>query len=389
MVKKRFIIHVDMDAFFAAIEQRDNPAWRGQPVVVGADPKGGRGRGVVSAASYEARKFGIHSALPISIAYRKCPKAIFRPVDMAKYSQVSRQLHGILYNFTPEIEPVSIDEAFLDISGSYQLFGTPRQTCVLIKKRIKEEIDLIASVGLAPVKMVAKIASDFGKPDGLVEVTKEKLFDFLWPLEISKLWGVGVKTRQSLNEMGIWTVGQLAKKDVKALKKIFGANGEHLWSLANGIDERDVETETGAKSISNETTFGKDTADQDEIDSSLMWLCEKVSGRLRQAGLKGRTITLKIRVTGFQTYTRAITVPEPTNFVDVLYQQIQKLYKNFKVRKKVRLVGVKVSNFDLAGFQSDLFQQPTDQKREKIHRAVDAIKKKFGEESVHRGRVVK
>jgi nucleotidyltransferase/DNA polymerase involved in DNA repair len=259
----------------------------------------------------------------------------------------------------------------------------------LIKKRIKEETGLIASIGLAPVKMVAKIASDFGKPDGLVEVTKEKLFDFLWPLEISKLWGVGVKTRQSLNEMGIWTVGQLAKKDVKALKKIFGANGEHLWSLANGIDERDVEAETGAKSISNETTFGKDTADQDEIDSSLMWLCEKVSGRLRQAGLKGRTITLKIRVTGFQTYTRAITVTEPTNFVDVLYQQIQKLYKNFKVRKKVRLVGVKVSNFDLAGFQNDLFQQPTDQKREKIHRAVDAIKKKFGEESVHRGRVVK
>ncbi|MEK7450253.1 MAG: DNA polymerase IV [Planctomycetota bacterium] len=386
MVRDRYIVHVDMDAFFAAIEQRDNPAWRGQPVVVGSDPKGGRGRGVVSTCSYEARKFGIHSAMPISTAYQKCPRAVFLPVDMEKYSLVSRQIHRVLYDFTPEIEPIGIDEAFLDISGSYHLFGTPRQTGVLIKKRIKEETGLIASVGLAPVKMVAKIASDFGKPDGLVEVTKEKLFDFLWPLEISKLWGVGVKTRQSLNEMGIRTIGHLAKKDVNELKKIFGVNGEHLWFLANGIDERDVEPETSAKSVSNETTFAKDTADQDEIDSSLMWLCEKVSGRLRSAGLKGRTITLKIRVTGFQTYTRAATIPEPTNFVDVLYQQIQNLYKNFKFRKKVRLVGVRVSNFVLSGFQGDLFKEKTDSKTEKIHQAVDAIKRKFGEDSIHRGR---
>ena len=194
MNTNRYIIHVDMDAFFASIEQRDNPSLRGKPVIVGADPKKGRGRGVVSTSSYEAREFGIHSAMPISIAYQRCPYAAFLLPDMERYSEASRRIYRILYDFTPDIEPVGIDEAFLDITASYKIFGTPREAALLIKKRIKEETSLTASVGLAPTKMAAKIASDLEKPDGMVEVSREGLLDFLWPLEIRRLWGLGKKT---------------------------------------------------------------------------------------------------------------------------------------------------------------------------------------------------
>ncbi len=200
MISDRCIAHVDMDAFFASIEERDNPSLKGKPVIVGADPKKGKGRGVVSACSYEVRKFGIHSAMLISIAYRQCPSGIFLPVDIKKYSGVSREIYEILYNFTPEIQPISIDEAFLDITGSYRLFGTPRDVCLLIKSRIKGETLLTASIGLAPTKMAAKIASDLEKPDGMVEVRPENLLDFLQPLDASRLWGLGKKTEALLKK---------------------------------------------------------------------------------------------------------------------------------------------------------------------------------------------
>jgi nucleotidyltransferase/DNA polymerase involved in DNA repair len=385
MAKKRYIVHVDMDAFFAAVEQRDNPSIRGKPVIVGADPKKGRGRGVVSACSYEARRFGIHSAMPISIAYQKYPHAIFLRPDMEKYSRISRQIYDILYNFTPEIEPVSIDEAFLDISGSYHLFGTPRQTSLLIKSKIKDETRLTASIGLAPTKMAAKIASDLGKPDGFLEVTEEKLLDFLWPLDVGRIWGLGKKTEAVLNDAGAKTIGDLARADVKELIDIFGKNGARLWQLANGIDDGAVQAETEAKSISSEITFDKDTLDKDIIKGTLMSLCEKVSLRLREEGLKGRTVTLKIRLEDFHTYTRDMTLSEATNFADILYGHVKHLYENFDAKdKKVRLVGVKVSNLFTVTYKDSLFSEYANQKREEIHKAIDKIRGKFGDGLIHR-----
>lgn len=393
MSKRRFIAHVDMDAFFAAIEQRDNPRFRGKPVVVGANPKKGKGRGVVSTCSYEARKFGIHSAMPISIAYRKCPHAIFLPVNGKKYSKVSHQIYDILYDFTPDIELVSIDEAFMDITGSYHLFGTPQKTCMLIKSRIKNKTGLTASVGLAPIKMAAKIASDLEKPDGFVEVTEEGLLDFLWPLEISKMWGLGKKTEVVFRDMGMNTIGDIAKKNLKELTDTFGKNGAHFWYLARGIDEREVETETETKSIGNEVTFDRDTSDKERIEGALMALCEKVAGRMRQEGFKGRTITLKIRLEGFKTYTRCVTIGTAINFEDMLYKEVKILYNRFDTKgKKVRLVGVSVSNLSPISSREWLFRETVDKKRESIHKAVDKIKARFGEGFIHRatsGKIIK
>lgn len=383
--EKRYIIHMDMDAFFAAIEQRNNPKYRGMPVVVGADPREGKGRGVVSTCSYEARKFGIHSAMPISIAYRKCPNAIFLPVNMEEYQRESQKIQDILNEFTPQIEWISIDEAFLDITGSYHLFGTPYETGLLLKSRIKEMTGLTASVGIAPNKFVAKIASDLKKPDGLVEITREFLLAFLWPLEVSKIWGIGKKGTAILNEMGIYTIGELAQRNVKELVKIFGKNGEQIWQLANGIDEREVETEREIKSISNEFTFQQDTDNKERIESILLSLCEKVSGRLRSEGLKAKTITLKIRLDNFETYNRAVTIDSPTNFADIIFGEIKNIYNNFQTKgRKIRLLGVKTSNFSLHKSQRGLFNKKREEQREKIHKAIEKIKDKFGEDAIYR-----
>jgi len=374
---------MDMDAFFASIEERDHPELRGKPVVVGADPAGGGGRGVVSTCSYEARKYGIHSAMPISIAYRKCPKAVFLPVDIDKYSDVSGKIYEILYSFSPDIEPVSIDEAFLDITGSYHLFGTPVDTCRMIKEKIRKLIGLTASVGLAPTKMAAKIASDIDKPDGLVEVTEEGLQDFLKPLEVRRLWGLGRKCGEELERRGIRTIGELAAMDQKKLSAIFGKVGMDFWRLANGFDDRQVEPAGEARSISNETTFDVDTIEHQKIECALMALCEKVSGRLRASGIKARTITLKIRLADFSTFTRSVTISDATNFIDILYKTVIVLYRNFDCHgKKIRLLGVKSSNFCPAGFQDNLFRDSLDIKREARHKALDIIKDKFGNSSI-------
>lgn len=381
------IMHVDMDAFFAAIEQRDNPALIGKPVVIGADPKNGKGRGVVSTCSYEAREFGIHSAMPISIAYKKCPGAVFLPVDSEKYSLASNQINEIFHAFTPDVERISIDEAFLDITGSFHLFKSPKNTALLLKKRIKDRINLTASVGIAPTKMVAKIASDIDKPDGLVEVAQEKLLDFLWPLDIGKIWGLGKKSKEVLNNLGIITIGDLAKKSHEEIEALLGKNGEHFWTLAKGIDEREVEVFDEAKSVSNEYTFSEDTEDTRKIESVLAGLCEKVSTRLRNDELKGRTVTLKIRLEGFLTFTRAKTLDKPTNFMDTIYETIKELLNKFNRRgKKVRLLGVKVANFNLTEVQATFFDQDKDKKKEKMHQAIDKIKHKFGQEAIFRAK---
>ena len=401
MVRRRkYIAHVDMDAFFASIEQRDRPSLRGKPVVVGADPRGGKGRGVVSTCSYEARRYGIHSAMPISTAFRKCPAAVFLPVDMDKYGKVSGEIYEILYSFSPDIEPVSIDEAFLDISGSYHLFGasaslgtdgersrtigSPVGTCRHMKEKIRKMTGLTASVGLAPTKMAAKIASDIAKPDGLVEVTEEGLLDFLRPLEVRRIWGLGPKSEEALASVGIRTIGDLADRRPEELAGLLGKVGTEFWALAHGIDERDVTPPEEARSISNETTFDIDTVEHQKIEGALMGLCEKVSNRLREHGLKAKTVTLKIRLADFSTFTRASTIDSATNFIDILYKEVKALYKNFDRRgKSVRLLGVKASNFCSGNFGQDLFEASRDTGRDEArHKALDSIKHKFGDNSI-------
>ncbi|MBI5779613.1 MAG: DNA polymerase IV [Planctomycetes bacterium] len=389
----RYIVHIDMDAFFAAVEQRDHPEFKGQPVIIGSDPKGGQGRGVVATCSYEARKFGIHSAMPISIAYGKCPKGVFLPVDMGKYMSVSEEIFAILADFTPDVEPISVDEAFLDISRTHHLFKGPMEVCRQIKDRIKKELGLTASVGLAPNKMAAKIASEFRKPDGLVEVRPERLQEFLRPLNIRKISGLGEKTEIILNRIGITTIGQLADAQPAKLTALLGANGYQLHQLANGIDPREVQAQGEVKSISNEITFDRDTSERAVIDRTLMRLSEKVAGRLRQHHLKTRTVTLKIRLTGFDTYTRALTLDAPTCFDDMVYQAVKQLYSGFDCKgKKIRLLGVKAANFSAPTVQAELFSntaKPTDAKAAKLHQAIDKLKEKFGDNAICRGTSIK
>ncbi len=385
MSGERYIVHVDMDAFFAAVEQREDPSLQGKPVIVGADPKGGKGRGVVAACSYEARKYGIHSALPISTAYRKCPHGIYLSPHRYKYEQESRNIFQILERFTPAVEPISIDEAFLDITNSYKLFGTPKETCVKIKETIKNETRLTASVGMAPNKMTAKIASDLEKPDGLVIVRQENLLDFLHPLPVEKLWGVGKKTKQMLRDYGILTIGDLAKQNRESFAKKFGKAGEHVWKLANGIDERGVEIQRDVKSVGHEHTFDKDERHEQVLIDTLMDLSEMVSRRMRKSGLRGKTVHLKLRFSDFRTYTRAVTIKTPTNYVEDIFHLAAEKLKDFDLRKKpVRLIGVHVSNLQDSQEQYGLFNVETelDGKKEKLHQAVDLIKDRFGERAI-------
>ena len=383
----RVIVHVDMDAFFAAVEQRDNPHLRGRPVVVGADPQEGRGRGVVSTCSYEARRYGIHSAQPISQAYRLCPHAVFLPLNGKKYHRASKEIFDILYDFTPDIEPISIDEAFLDITGSYHFYKTPLETCRAIKERIWQQVQLTCSVGIAPNKMTAKIASDVCKPNGLLEVKPENLLEFLWPLPIERLWGVGPKTTKALNAMGIKIVGDLAQIPLAELYSRFGEPGRHLYELSHGLDERDVQVDEDIKSVSHEHTFDVDTQNREEVDEVLLSLSEKVSRRLRKNDLKGKTLTVKIRLKGFKTYTRAHTFTGRTNFFEDIYKQAKKIFAEFYQKgMAIRLIGVRISHFDDPYIQESLFKDEKEEKREKVHHVVDLIKDKFGEEAIHRGR---
>jgi DNA polymerase-4 len=285
------------------------------------------------------------------------------------------------------MEPVSVDEAFLDITGSYHFYQTPLKTCQAIKDRIKKEIQLTASIGIAPVKMVAKIASDLCKPDGLLEVQPDKVLDFLWPLPIQKLWGVGPQTQKALNGLGIKTIGELAKYPVEALSSQLGIHGQHLSDLANGIDAREVYVDEEVKSVSHEHTFDVDTANLKEIYSTLSYLSEKVSRRLRKHDLKGKTLTLKVRLSDFKTVTRAHSFPQRLNFFEDIYGQSKDLFDAFhRPSMKIRLLGVRMSHFTDPYVQDSLFEGPGTAKKEKVHKAIDRIKDKFGERAIHRGR---
>jgi DNA polymerase-4 len=382
---QRQILHVDMDAFFAAIEQRDHPEFSKKPLIVGADPKKGKGRGVVSTCSYEARKYGIHSAMPISQAYKLCPKGIYIPPNGRLYSQVSEDIMKMLYEFSDLVEPLSIDEAFLDITGTIDLFSSVEALGKKLKQRIYEKQKLTASVGIAPNKFLSKIASDLEKPDGLVIVTEDKVQDFLNPLDISKMWGAGKKTIEKLHRVGIHTIGDLAKFPLEILEQNFGKLGTHFYLLSHGIDDRNVVSEYEVKSVSNEITFMEDVLDQEYLIKSLFRLSEKVAYRLRLKNLKGKTIHLKLRYQGFETITRNKTIKYLTANTDTIFQVVKELFqKNYGQGRMVRLLGVGVSGFvDEIGHQLSIFEKKAEEK-DTLDSLEDLVKEKFGKHAISR-----
>ncbi len=386
--KPRVILHVDMDAFFAAIEQRDHPEYRGKPVVIGADPQQGRGRGVVSTASYEAREYGIHSALPISQAWRRCPHAIFLRGDHRHYREVSAQVMDILATFSPVIQKISIDEAFLDITGCLRLFGSPEQLARTLKQKIREHCNLTASVGIATNKFIAKIASDLDKPDGLTICPPGEERAFLAPLPIRKLWGVGAKTAAKLESLGLKTIGEIAEYPLEKLIAHFGAWGYQVHKLSRGIDNRPVATRSLRKSISEETTYLEDVDDDGVVEHTLFTIADRLSRTMRRKGLKGRTITLKIRFEGFETHTRSRTLSDFVNDADTLRAISVSQYRSFQRQgRKVRLVGIGVSQLNtVIGEQMSLFDTPEDNPTsERLDALLDELKQKFGEGAVTRG----
>ena len=362
-----------MDAFYAAVEQRDRPELRGLPVIVGADPKGGRGRGVVSTASYEARTFGVGSAMPISEAWRRCPHGIYVPVDMAKYARVSDEVMAILGRFTDLVEPVSVDEAFLDVTGSRRIHGDGPTVARKIKDAIRAELNLTASVGVATSKLVAKIASDMRKPDGLVVVPPGGEEAFLAPLPVRRLWGVGPKTEERLIPFGVHTIGDIVRLQAKLRAKL-GDGVDHLVGLARGDDVRDVRSEhDAAKSLGQEHTYEEDVAEVSRLRRTLLALSDAVARRLRQHGLRGRTVTLKYRTEAFETFMRSETIPRATDSGDVLFDTAWGLFNGIHRGRKVRLLGVYASGL-AEGDQLDLFPEET----RPADRVRDQVTEKFG-----------
>ncbi|MEJ2536589.1 MAG: DNA polymerase IV [Calditrichia bacterium] len=380
---RKIILHVDMDAFFASVEQLLNPEWVGKPVIVGADPQGGKGRGVVAAASYEARKFGVHSALPISRAYKLCPDGVYVTPHGHLYQDYSQQVFNILSKFSPLVEPLSIDEAFLDMTGTLHLYKDVQDMGITLKSEIKKVTGLPASVGIAPTKSVAKIASDLYKPDALTVVEPDKMQDFLDPLPVTKLWGIGEKTFASLSRMGINTVYQLRTYPPDLLKLKFGKMGQHIINMATGTDQREVIPEEDVKSVSNEMTYGEDQTDFELIKKTVFSLSEKVAGRLRRSGILGKTVHLKIRFHDFKTYTRSYSLPTYTNLTEEIYKTILFLLDEFDPPEiPVRLLGVGISNLvNESGKQLNLWEMDTDKKL-KLEKVMDQIQDKFGKNSI-------
>jgi len=337
----RRILHIDMDAFFSAVEQKRTPELVGKPVVVGGEGDPTR-RGVVSTASYEARKFGIHSAMPLRAAYKLCPDAIFLPVDYEEYSRVSEKIKGILREFSPIMEDVGIDEAFLDLSS---IDRPSDEVAREIKKRIQDEMGLTCSIGIAPNKLLAKMASDMQKPDGLTLITEDEIPSRIWPLSVRKLWGVGPKTEASLKEKGIQTVGDLASLSLNQLTEEFGPSyGSYLYEASRGMDESTLVTHWEPKSISRETTFQRDVDHWQVIAKTLVELTKEVILAMKEEGYQGRTVTLKIRFNDFKTYTRARTLGQHTGSEEEIRRAAFDCLGRLELKKKVRLIGVRVGN---------------------------------------------
>jgi DNA polymerase-4 len=378
MAGARAIAHVDMDAFYAAVEQRDRPALRGQPVIVGADP---RGRGVVSACSYEARAFGVRSAMPISRAYRLCPHGVYLPVDMPKYARVSAQVMEVLGEFSPLVEPVSVDEAFVDLTGTGTLWGPPREAVRLMKARIRAATGLTASAGLAANKFVAKVASDLEKPDGLVVVEPGREAEFLAPLPVERLWGVGKATASELRALGVTTIGQLQRLAPAVLAARLGPHGPDLLALAVGRDARAVEPYTPPKSMGAETTFERDCRDLAMLQDTLRRQAERVARELRAERLAAARVTLKLRWADFRTLTRSHT-GDPTQDGLELYRRAAALLAREPLVQPVRLIGVSASGLRAEAHGQLSLLDPAAVRRERLARALDRIAGRFGTSAI-------
>lgn len=383
--QKVSIIHCDMDAFFASVEQLTNPALKSKPVIVGGHPKS---RGVVSTCSYEARKFGIRSAMPVAEAYRRCPSAIFLSPDFSKYKKYSGLMHKIFEEYTPLIEPISLDEAFLDVTGCETIFGPAPEIGKKIKQRIREEVGLTISVGIAHNKFLAKLASDLSKPDGFLVIDPKRVQSFLDPLDIGRVWGVGEKTALKLRNLNIKTIKDLRQLDEAHLIQIFGTFGHQLYLLARGIDNREIVKCRKAKSVGRETTFAEDISKYEELEKVILELSSEVGRNLRKDGIKGRTVTIKIKYFDFKTVTRSKTLESATNIDEDIYREARCLLKNLLV-KPIRLAGVSVQNLiELEEPQLTLFGETKDEKA-RLSQAVDIVKDKFGDNIITWARLLK
>ncbi len=379
------ILHIDMDAFYASVEERDHPELRGLPLVVGGSPEG---RGVVAAANYVARTYGVYSAMPMVTAKRLCPALVVVRGNYSHYGFVSRQILEIFQRYTPLVEPLSLDEAFLDVGASVRLFGPAADIGRRIQREIAQELQLSASVGVAPSKFVAKVASDIRKPAGFVVVEPDAVQAFLDPLPVSRLWGVGKVGERALERLGITTIAQVRQAAPRQLQRHFGQWGGHIWRLAHGIDDRIVVPEHEAKSISHETTFEVDIRDAEVLHTWLRDLTEQVAMRLRRHELRGQTVQIKIRFPDFTTITRAQTLPEPSNGTHELCRVAADLLRrNLPARNRgVRLLGMGVSGLHAGPpLQQRLFEEETRIRQRRIDEIADDIRRRFGSEVLRRG----
>jgi DNA polymerase-4 len=382
------ILHIDMDAFFASVEQMDDPTLQGKPVVVGGRSQ----RGVVAAASYEARRYGIHSAMPIFQARRKCPSLIIVPPRRKRYSEISRKIMAILKTFSPLVEPISIDEAFVDITGCGRLHGMPAQIAMAMKERIFQEVGLTCSVGVAPVKFLAKIASDMDKPNGLTVIDAQDSPAFIDRLAVGKVPGVGKQAGKTLSRMGIHTLGQVKAYPHDLLVKKLGKFGHRLISLSRGEDDAPVTPTSEAKSISTETTLPENTMDRRLLDDYLLSQSQSVAKDLRHKQMRTRTVILKIKTDDFKLHSRSRTLARPIQSAERIYQVASELFEQYALTRPVRLIGVGTGTLQPVSMpvQADLFpdgEQVRDRKWEKVDRVMDAVSERFGEHMVTRGKL--
>jgi len=383
----RRTMHIDLDAFFVSVEQALNPELKDKPVVVGGRPDR---RGVVASASYEARRFGLHAGMPLITASRLCPQATFIEGNFTKYRDASQRFMAILADFSPYVEPVSLDEAYLNVTGFESIYGSIEQMAIAIKQRIKGELGFCASVGIASGKVVAKVASELSKPDGLLEVAAGEERSFLAPLPVARLPGIGRKSEQILKGLGINTIGELSILPKGVLKSHFGVSGEFLHRFANGIDDREVKPPGAAKSISRETTFGKDTKDRSLLKATLRYLSERVGSDLRQRGMQARCITLKLRYANFTTITRSHTLPQASDTDQTIFDTgLQLLNKALSQEKQpVRLIGIGVSSLTEPSRQLNMLDVSS-QRQERLNRAIDRIRHKYGFTAIQTGRTLR